>query len=226
MTDPVQRLNRREGIVSCAHLFTQTLDVAVDGPVIHIDLIIIGHVHQLVARFYETRPLGQRLQQQELGDGQGHIVALPTDRMAQRIHTQFAALHHFGLFGVAHFVGGDGILPTQQRADAFHQQTLTERFLNIIVSAHAQAQDFVDLVVLGGQEDHRHRGFLTQPLQQVHTVHARHLDVQNRHIRQPLVKGIQSRLPVIISFHLKAFGLEGHRNRRQDISVVVHQCNL
>jgi hypothetical protein len=53
------------------------------------------------------------------------------------------------------------------RADAFDQQALRERLLDVIVGAHAQAHQLVDLVVLGGQEDHRHLGLLAQALQQL-----------------------------------------------------------
>ena len=48
--------------------------------------------------------------------------------------------------------------------------------------AHAQAEHLVDLVVLGGQEDHRHVGFLAQAVQQLHAVHAWHFDVQDGEI--------------------------------------------
>jgi hypothetical protein len=160
--------------------------VAVDGAVVDIDLIVIGHVHQLIAAFHEAGPLRQRLQQQELGHGQRHV--LPFQVTAWRSGSIVSSPRTITLA----FLGrrrrrreaGDRLLPAQQRADALDQQTLRERLLDVVVGAHAQAQHLVDLVVLGGQEDHRHRGFLAQPLQQVHAVHARHLDVEDGHVRQ------------------------------------------
>ena len=44
--------------------------MAVDRPVIDIDLVIIGRIHQVIAAFDITRTRGQGLQDQEFGDGQ------------------------------------------------------------------------------------------------------------------------------------------------------------
>src|SRR5829696_4622103 len=67
----VERLDRLEGGVHRSELTPQPLDVAVDGPVVDIDVVLISHVHQLVARLYHARPLGERLEDHELGHGQG-----------------------------------------------------------------------------------------------------------------------------------------------------------
>ena len=53
-----------------------------------------------------------------------------------------------------------------------------------IVGAHLEAEQFVDLFILGGQEDYRQIGLLPQPAQRFHAVHARHLDVEDREIRR------------------------------------------
>jgi hypothetical protein len=115
--------------------------------------------------------------------------------MAQRVHPQLAAFHHLGLFRVAHDLAGDRILPAQKRADALDQQPLAEGFLDVVVRPHAQTQNLVDLVILGGQEDDRHRGLLTEPLQQVHPVHSWHLYVKDGHVGQLLVEGVQCACP-------------------------------
>jgi len=111
-------------------------------------------------------------------------------------------------------------------ADAFHQKTLRERLLDVVVGAHAQAEHLVDLVVLGGQEDHRHLGLLAHALQQVHSVHAGHLDVKDRHVGHLLVEGVQRGLAVIVGFDLESLGLKCHRNRCQDVPVIVHEGNF
>ena len=69
-----------------------------------------------------------------------------------------------------------------QGADALDQQALRERLPDVVVGAHAQAEQLVDLVVLRGQEDHRDRALPAQLAQQLHAVHARHLDVEHREI--------------------------------------------
>mmetsp|Transcript_20415 Transcript_20415/g.37924 ORF Transcript_20415/g.37924 Transcript_20415/m.37924 type:complete len:208 (+) Transcript_20415:200-823(+) len=190
VADPIKGLDRREICISTAHLLAQSLDMTVDGPVIHIDLIIVGHIHQLVTAFDKSGALGQRLQQQEFGHGQGYILTFPTDRMAQRIHPQLPALHHLGFWRSADLIRGDRLLPTQERADAFHQKTLGKRFLDVVVRPHTQAQNLVDLIIFRGEEDHRHLGFLAQALQQIHAIHTRHLNIQHRHIRQSFIKGV------------------------------------
>ena len=74
------------------------------------------------------------------------------------------------------------LLAPQQGADALDQQALRERLGDVVVGAHAQAEHLVDLVVLGGQEDHGQLALLAQPAEQLHAVHARHLDVEHRQV--------------------------------------------
>mmetsp|Transcript_15415 Transcript_15415/g.24215 ORF Transcript_15415/g.24215 Transcript_15415/m.24215 type:complete len:201 (+) Transcript_15415:244-846(+) len=200
--------------------------MAVDGAVIHIDLVVIGDIHQLVAALDETGALRQRLQQQEFRDGQRHVMALPADRVAQRVHLQMAAFDHLGFLGIADDLSVHRVLAAQQRADPLDQKALAERLLDIVIRPHAQAQHLVDLIVLGGQEDHRHRRLLPQPLQQIHPVHAGHLDIQNGHVRQLLAEGIERLLAVIIRLHLETFRFERHRDRSQNVAIIVHEGDL
>ena len=50
VADAVERLDHLEIVVDGLELLAQPLDVAVDGPVVDIDLIVIGRIHQRVAR--------------------------------------------------------------------------------------------------------------------------------------------------------------------------------
>ena len=95
----VERLDHLEIVVDRLELLAQPLDVAVDGAVVDIDLVVIGRVHQRVAALDDARALRQRLQDQELGDRQRHRLALPGAGMALRIHHQLAALDHLGRLG-------------------------------------------------------------------------------------------------------------------------------
>ena len=45
VTDTIKRLDAIKSFVHLAKLFAKTFDVAVDGAVIHIDLIIISRIH-------------------------------------------------------------------------------------------------------------------------------------------------------------------------------------
>src|SRR3954464_14207365 len=99
VSDPIEGFDRTELAVDCAKLAAHALDVAVDGAIVDIDVVLIGDVHQLVARFDHAGPLGERLQDQEFGHRQSHIVAVPADPMPRRIHDQ-AAARDFRSFGL------------------------------------------------------------------------------------------------------------------------------
>src|SRR5678815_869038 len=68
----VKRLDSLEVGIEGAELAPQSLDVAVDGSVVDIDVVLIGDVHQLIARLDHARTLGERLENHEFGDGQGN----------------------------------------------------------------------------------------------------------------------------------------------------------
>ena len=57
--------------------------------------------------------------------------------------------------------------------------------------------NLVDLLVLGGEEDHRHVGLLAQPAQQLHAVHARHLDVEDGEIGRRGLKPSSAEAPSV-----------------------------
>src|ERR1700733_10887636 len=69
ITDTVERLDMGEVVVDYLELLAQPLDVAVDRPVVDIDVLAIGGIHQLVAVLDVTGPLGERFQDQEFGHG-------------------------------------------------------------------------------------------------------------------------------------------------------------
>ena len=128
--------------------------MAVDGAVVDIDLVVIGRVHQRVAAFHHAGAGGERLQDEELGDRQGDRLVLPGAGMALRIHAQQAALEHLGVG----FLRRRGVLrrgAAQHRLHALDQEPLRERFADEVVGAHLEAEHFVDLLVLGGEEDDR-----------------------------------------------------------------------
>jgi hypothetical protein len=115
---------------------------------------------------------------------------------------------------------------SQHGADALEQQALRERLADEIVGAHAQAQHLVDLLVLRGQEDHRELLGLANAVEQLHAVHARHLDVEDAEVGRGLVQSLQRRGAIVIGLDLKPFGFEQHRHRGQDVAVVVDQGDV
>src|SRR3954466_7660461 len=77
IADAVERLDHFEVRIGDLELLAQPLDVAVDGAVVDIDLVVIGGVHERVAALHHAGTLRQRLQDQELGHRERDGLALP-----------------------------------------------------------------------------------------------------------------------------------------------------
>src|SRR5436189_6393810 len=69
ISNAVEGLDRFEIGIDLPEFPAQPLDMAVDRAIVDIDIVLIGGVHQLIARFHEARPLGEGFQDQEFGDG-------------------------------------------------------------------------------------------------------------------------------------------------------------
>jgi hypothetical protein len=111
----------------------------------------------------------------------------------------------------------------QHRLDALDQKALRERLPDEVIRAHLEAEQFVDLLVLGGEEDHRHVGFLAQPPQRLHAVHARHLDVEDGEVGRRRFEAVECGRTVRVRHDPVALGFEGNRHRGQDVAVVVNE---
>ena len=113
----------------------------------------------------------------------------------------------------------------QQRPYALDQQAHRERFGNVVVGAHLEANQLINLVVLGGEEDHRHTRLATQPGEHLQTVHARHLNIKHRQVRRLVRQTFQSLLPVRIGADGIALCLKSDTDRGQYVLVVVDNCD-
>ena len=114
---------------TCAELLAHPLDVAVDGAVVDIDLIVVGRIHQVVAALHEAGPLGQRLQQQELGDRQLHRPAVPQAVVTRRVEGQLAALQRLGDAAPA-TVDGPGASPSSSPSARARRSTAFTRSIS------------------------------------------------------------------------------------------------
>ena len=197
--------------------------MAVDRAVVDIDVVLIGGVHELVAVLHHAGPCSKGFQDQEFGDGQRHILAVPFHPVAGRVHLQPTAHDRVG----RRFVGGFGcaadLRAAQDGADARDQQPLREGLGDIIIRAHGQAQRLIQLVRLGGQEDDRHLALFAQAAQQFQPVHLRHLDVEHAKVGRIFGQRLQRSFRVGIDARDEPFGLQRDRHRRQDILVIIHQ---
>src|SRR5215204_1341837 len=96
ITDAIERLDHVEVIIGLFKFLAQALDMAVDGTVVDIDLIVVSRIHESVAAFHHTGAARQRLQDQEFGDGKRDRLVLPGAGVALRVHTQQSAFQHLG----------------------------------------------------------------------------------------------------------------------------------
>src|SRR6478672_6457056 len=85
VTDAIQRFDLLELGIDLTELAAHPLDMAVDRAVVHVDRLAVGGIHQLVAVLDVAGPLSERLQQQELGDREVHLLALPGALVPARI---------------------------------------------------------------------------------------------------------------------------------------------
>jgi hypothetical protein len=172
-------------------------DVAVDRAVVHVHLIVIGRIHEGVAALHHAGTLRQRLQDQEFGDREGDGLTLPGAVVALRIHHELTALERLGVHlpgGGRHILRGEA---AQHRLHALDEETLGEGFADEVVRAHLEAEELVDLLVLRGQEDHRQVRFLPRRPEQLHAVHARHLDVEDREVRRRMLQPSRAEAPSV-----------------------------
>ena len=198
--------------------------MAVDGAVVDIDVFAVGRIDQLVATFHHAGPRRQGLHQQKLGDGELDVLRVPGALVLGVIEHELAAYHDAGGRG-AGALGARNLVAAQQGADALKQQALAERLLDVVVGAEAQAHQFVDFLVLRGEEDYRHGAAGAQPLQQFHPVHPRHLHVEHREIDRARGQALQCAFAVGVGADQIALLLQRHGDTGEDVAVVVDQRN-
>src|SRR5207244_2305574 len=84
IADAIERFDLSEVPIDGLELLPQPLDVAVDRAVVDINVLAVGGIHQLVAVLDVTGTLGERFEDQELGDGELYRLALPGAQVARR----------------------------------------------------------------------------------------------------------------------------------------------
>jgi hypothetical protein len=92
----IQGLDNIEVVIHDLKFLAKALDVAVDRPVIDIDLIVIGRIHERVAAFNNTWPLRQRLQNEKLRHCERDLLPVPNASVPLWIELELAALNDLG----------------------------------------------------------------------------------------------------------------------------------
>src|SRR5690606_4645291 len=149
--------------VDLAKFAAQTLDMAVDGAIVDIDIVLIGRIHQLVATAYDSRAAGKRFESQEFGDGERYILAVPRHLVPRRVHRQPPARNRLG----------DGLVLFARRAsveldaakdgpNACDHEALGKGLGDIIVCPHRKPERLIYLIILAGEEDNGKLTLLAQ----------------------------------------------------------------
>src|ERR1700730_7706898 len=94
IADAIKSFDLAKARIDRLELLPQPLDMAVDGAVVHVNVLAIGAVHELIAALDMPGPKRQRLQDQEFGDGEVDIGVFPTALVARGVEHQLAALNH------------------------------------------------------------------------------------------------------------------------------------
>src|SRR5690606_28960804 len=126
IADAIERFDHFEIVVNRLELLAQTLDMAVNRAVIHIDLLIISRIHEGVTTFHHSGTLCQRMKDQEFGDGQRDRFALPGASVALLIHNQLTTLKRFCLLSARLCRTVARGNPAKHGLDTLDQKTLRE----------------------------------------------------------------------------------------------------
>ena len=168
--------------------------------------------------------LRERLQDQELGDGERDRLVLPGAGVALRVHAQLAALEH---------LGGVGLLRracrpsgAARRSTALTRSTSSRCENGLRMKSSAPILRPNSSSISSSLEVRKITGmsvFWRSRRSSLHAVHARHLDVEDGEVRRRGLEAVERGGAVGIGHDPVAFGLERDRDRGQDVAVVVDE---
>ena len=98
-----------------------------------------------------------------------------------------------------------------------------ERLGDVVVGAHLEAGDLVDLVPLGGQHDDRHLAAGAKPPAHLDPIQLREHDVEDDQIETLFAETIQGFLPIHGPHHLITFLAERVGEKRLHGLLIVHE---
>src|SRR5438105_1599851 len=145
------------------HDLAQPRDLYVDRAVEHLVFAPAGELHQLVARERLARMLHQDFEHRELAGSERHALPLARERPGGEV--QLEAPEAMRLRSRRRRPGGAARrTPAQYRVDPGEKLARIEGLGQVVIGAHLQADDAVDIVALGGEHDDRRcRGLRAQP---------------------------------------------------------------
>ena len=180
-----------------AELGAQLGDVHVHGAGAGHRRVAPHLAEQLLAGEDAAGPAHQVGEQVELGGGQAVLDAAGEDPALRGVERDAADRLRRGL--------GDAVRAAQHPGDAGDQLARRERFGHVVVGAHLEPDDAVDLVVAGGDEEDRRPVLLgAQPAADLDTVDAGQPDVEDDRRRLVAVDRVEGVVTVVLDVHAVA----------------------
>ena len=162
---------------------------------------------------------GEQIQQLHLARRTGHALAGQADAIALGLDLQRAIFERSELFLVRRAVILVGA--PQHSLDAGDDLARGERLDDIVVRAHLQAQNAVDLLTARGEHDDGQRALAPHALADLHAGHTRHHLIQQHEVIMIPMGHLQRALAVIGRIVLEFLVIQIQGKRLMDDGIVV-----
>src|SRR5215211_979318 len=178
VAEPVAHAADREQVLRpprvALELLPQVADVDVDRPRVAVGGIAPDLLEQRLPGHHLTGCRAERGEDLELDVGQPDLLAADGDAAAARVDLELARDDRLACRAAAL----EHLRAAERRLHAAAELADRERLRDVVVRAHLEAEDLVDLVVLRGQHDDRHLAAAAQPAADLDPVEARQHDVE------------------------------------------------
>src|SRR5918995_3581185 len=165
-------------------LLAQVGDVDVAGADVARELRLPQLLHDLQPAEHLPGSLREQPQHLELRAGQVHGFAPHRDQVPREVDCHRAGFDRLGLVDRGRAIE---LAPAQLRPHASDQLAHRERLRDVVVGSDLEADDRVDLGVLGGQQDDRYRAAGADVAADVEAAAPGHHDVEDQQVEAGLV---------------------------------------
>src|SRR5450759_4469036 len=200
-----QHEDRRGRVV--LDLLAQVADVDVDRLLVLVEgLVVAQELQQLAPGIDTPGTSGEVAEDLELGGCQVHLPAGALDAPPLQVDNEVVMAQDAPAAGI----GEVPVSPPEERLDPAHQLAQAERLCQVVVRPQLQANDLVNLVVTGRQDQDGHLALRRpDPAEDLESVHARQADVEHHEIRGLVRRELQALLAGTGDRDLVALLLEG-----------------
>src|SRR5665811_1383451 len=185
-----QHEDRRGRVV--LDLLAQVADVDVDRLLVLVERLVVAQELQQLAPGIDTPGTsGEMAEDLELGRRQVDLSAGALDAPPLQVDHEVVMAQDSPAAGIGEVPVG----PPEKRLDPAHQLAQAERLCQVVVRPQLQANDLVNLVVTGRQDQDGHLALRRpDPAEDLESVHARQADVEHHEIRGLVRRELQALL--------------------------------